>query len=276
MRAREQRNGVNSLLVLVAVCVLFFFLFANVITKKMLFAPGPATYDASLEELHFIEAADGGKLAVYWAPAAGAAKTVFYFHGNAEDLGDIAFVLRNYRLQGVNVLSFDYRGYGLSDGTPTERSAYADAETVLAHAEAEWGVDVRNVVLHGRSLGGGVAMELATREAVAGLILESAFLSAYRLYLPFKWLPGDKFVNSKKAGKVDCPVLVIHGRKDGVVPFGHGEELLTRFEDGQARSLWIDGAGHNDLLGVDSPRYWAAIRGFLASLPAGASQGATE
>lgn len=232
-----------------------------------MFAPGPASYDEEWDGLRLIEAKDGTRLAVFWGPVDGAEHTVFYFHGNAEDLGDVSFILNNYRLQGVNVLSFDYRGYGLSEGKPSEKLCYADAERVLEFAKSEWGVEVNSVVFHGRSLGGGVAMEMVKRHRqAAGLVLESTFLSAYRLYLPLKWVPGDKFTNFKKADSIRCPTLLIHGIKDEVVPFAHGEELAKLVESAPLKTLWLPQAGHNDILAVASREYWAGIRGFLSGL----------
>ncbi len=265
MRERERRGGFNTLLMLVAVSVLFFFLFAQVVTKQLLFQPGPASYEAD-DSIKLIESEDGTQLAVYWGPSPGATKTVFYFHGNGEDLGQVGVVLSNYRLQGVNVLSFDYRGYGLSVGTPSERNCYEDASTVLDYAVAQLGVDPDRLVLHGRSLGGGVAMELATTRGALGLILESAFLSAYQVYLPLSWVPGDQFVNSKKAGKLECPTFFIHGRKDAVVGFSHAEALASKVPPELLKTLWVDGVGHNDLVDRASSQYWASIRGFLAGL----------
>lgn len=265
VRGRGRRHGFNTLLMLGSVSVLFFFLFAQVVSKRLLFVPGPASYQAD-ETIVMVPAKDGPQLAVFWAPVAGAAKTVFYFHGNAEDLGHTMFVLNNYRLQGLNVLSFDYRGYGLSEGVPTEKNTYADANAVLDYAIANFGVEPDRVVLHGRSLGGGVAMELAARRGALGLVLESTFLSVYRLYLPLSWVPGDKYKNAKKAPKVTCPTLVIHGAQDSVVPFSHGGELAALMGSEQVKTLWIEGVGHNDLVDRASARYWGALRVFLSGL----------
>ncbi|MBD5780179.1 alpha/beta hydrolase [Pelagicoccus sp. NFK12] len=265
MRERERKNGFNTLLVLVSVSVLFFFLFAQVVTKQLLFQPPPPSYGKD-ESILLVPAEDGTQLAVFWGPVPGASTTVFYFHGNGEDLGHVNFILNNYRLQGVNVLSFDYRGYGLSEGTASEQLCYRDAEAVLDYAEENLGVDPRQVVLHGRSLGGGIAMELAVTQGAKGLVLESAFLSAYQVYLPLTWVPGDKFVNSKKAERVECPTLVIHGKEDRVVSFVHGETLAAKLPPEFVKTFWVEGVGHNDLVDRASARYWASIRGFLAGL----------
>ena len=264
-RDRERRGGLNTILILVSVCVLFFYLFANVVVRQHLFVPGPPSYQMD-DALRLIPAEDGTQLAVFWGEVPGAQKTVFYFHGNAEDIGDIAFILNSYRLQGVNVLCFDYRGYGLSGGTPSEKNVIADANWVLDHAVANLGVDPEKVILHGRSLGGGIAMELAVERGAAGLILESTFLSIYRLYLPMQRVPGDRFVNFRKAPDLECPTLVMHGRSDQVVPFSHGEELASLVPEELVKTHWFERAGHNDIQSRAGASYWAVIRAFLADL----------
>ncbi len=265
MRKRERRNGLNSVLALAVSCIVFFYLFAWQVSSQNLFVPGPASYEEG-DSIFTIEASDGTRLAVYWGPVPKAKRTVFYFHGNAEDLGHVEFILNNYRVQGVNALSFDYRGYGLSEGKPSEANLYADAGEVLDYAIAKLGVAEDSVVFHGRSLGGGVAVELASQRPAAGLILESTFLSLFRIYFPLKWLPADKFRNDRKASQVACPTLIIHGRQDGLVPFDHAEELAALVGAQDVKTLWIDEAGHNDLIAVAGPTYWAAIRGFLSGL----------
>lgn len=255
----------NTILVMVSVSVLFFYLFANVVVKQNLFVPGPSSYGPDASIL-MVPAEDGTKLAVFWGESPGAERTVFYFHGNAEDIGDVAFILNSYRLQGVNVLCFDYRGYGLSEGVATEKNAFSDAITVLDYAIAHFGVDPKQLVLHGRSLGGGVAMELAIERGAAGLILESTFLSVYRLYLPMEWLPGDKFANFRKAPELECPTFVMHGTADEVVPFEQGVELASLVPAKFVKTHWFEGLGHNTIVGEAGSAYWAAIRAFLAEL----------
>ncbi|MBK1876293.1 alpha/beta hydrolase [Pelagicoccus mobilis] len=264
-RDRERRGGLNTILVLVSVCVLFFYLFANVVVKQNLFVPGPASYELE-EGIRMVQVDDEVEVAVFWGATPGAKKTVFYFHGNAEDIGDVAFILNSYRLQGVNVLCFDYRGYGLSGGTATERNSIADANAVLDYAISNLGVDPDQVVFHGRSLGGGLAADLAVERGAAGLILESTFLSVYRLYLPMEWLPGDKFTNYKKVSDLECPTFILHGREDQVVPFQQGETLAELVPGELLKVHWFDGVGHNDLVHREGSTYWAAIRAFLAEL----------
>lgn len=266
MRERERRNGFNNLLMLVAVCVLFFVLFAYQVGTRTLFGPGEATYGEDDGLVRFIDAADGTRLAVYWGPAPGAKWTALYFHGSEEDIGEVQDVLASYRLQGINVLSLDYRGFGLSEGKATERNAYGDAERLYDYALTELGLAEDRLILHGRAVGGGVAMHLAATRHPGALILESSFLSVFRLYLPMAWIPGDKFDNQRKAGRVKCPTLVIHGMADERVPVEHGRKLADLIDAEPVRTLWLAGAGHDDLRSASGDRYWAAIRGFIGDL----------
>ncbi|HET7535955.1 MAG TPA: alpha/beta hydrolase, partial [Candidatus Didemnitutus sp.] len=121
------------------------------------------------------------------------------------------------------------------------------------------------VILYGRSLGGGPATDLAAKEPVAGLVLESAFTSVFRVMTRWPLLPGDQFCNAKKLPSVKCPVLVMHGRLDEVIPFHHGETLLAA-APGKKSHLWVDGAGHNNLLAIAGDAYWQALLPFCAGL----------
>lgn len=266
MRKRERRNGLMNLLVLVVTCILFLMIFAHQLTTRALFLPGPSTYGEE-DSIRFVEVEDGTRLAVYWGPAPGAEWTVLYLHGNAEDLGHAQRILTNYRLRGINALSFDYRGYGLSEGLPTEKNVKSDCEAIYRYAIDTLGAREDRLIVHGRSLGGGAAMHLAARRRPAALILESTFLSVYRLAFPVSWLPGDKFDNVALAKKVACPTLVIHARHDEVVPFEQGERLAALIPERLRQTLWLEDAGHNARGARGDARYWAAIGAFVSSLP---------
>ena len=269
MRPRDQRKavrGINSVLILIATCVLFFFLLGRHVISNSLFLPQASSYVAN-DSILTVAADDETELAVFWGAAPNARWTVFYFHGNAEDLGDIQPILNNYRLMGLNALSFDYRGYGLSGGKASEKNVYSDARRVLDYAQQNLGVEPDRLILHGRSLGGGVAMELASKGEPAGLILESAFLSVFKVVLPLKWIPGDAFRNDTKAKAVSCPTLIIHGSEDEVIPFHHGQTLSTLLTGSRVTPLWLHGAGHNNLQApLWSETYWAAIERFVREL----------
>jgi fermentation-respiration switch protein FrsA (DUF1100 family) len=230
---------------------------------RLIFQPHPAGYTRSPAYLHL--STDGGEeVAALWLPNPAARYTVIYANGNAEDLGDVRPLLERMREEGFSVLAFDYPGYGTSTGRPTEAGAYRAAAAAYAHATRGLGLPPERVILHGRSLGGAVIAELASRVPAAGVVLESTCTSAARV-AGMRWLPFDRFVSYRKLARVRAPVLVIHGTEDEVVPFRHGPALLA-LAQGPADSLWVEGAHHNDLAAAAGERYWEALRAFADGL----------
>ena len=204
---------------------------------------------------------DGTSIRALHLPNSQAVLTVWYFHGNAEDLGDIEPTLQRLHDAGFAVFAADYPGYGLSTRHSTEESVYATARVARDYLRRELHVPAAATVIFGRSLGGGPAVEMATEERVAGLVLQSAFISAFRVMTHWRLLPGDPFQNLSKLPAVGCPVLVVHGRFDAVIPFYHGEALFGAAPEPK-RSLWVDRAGHNDLPEAAGDAYWQALREF--------------
>ncbi|EYF04800.1 alpha/beta hydrolase [Chondromyces apiculatus] len=237
-------------------------LFAVFGAERMLFLPHEAGYAAG-PEVVMLDAGGGVKIASRYAVAPGARYAVLYSHGNAEDLGDVGPLVEYLQGLGVSVLAYDYAGYGLSEGSPSEAQAYADIEAAYAHLTGALGVPPERVIAYGRSLGGGPSVELARRKRLGGLVLESTFTSVYRVATGVPLFPRDRMVSIDKIGQVGCPVLVIHGRRDRVVPFKHGEALFASAPEPK-RALWVDEAGHNDVMFVDERRYDEAVRGFVA------------
>ena len=213
-----------------------------------------------------VPAADGTPLAVLHLPNPVAQFTLVYFHGNAEDLGDCEPLLRMWQDAGFAILVFDYRGYGRSGGKATEQNVYADTRSVMAYARANLGVTPERCIAVGHSVGGGPAVEFAVREPVAGLVLVSAFSSAFRVSIPVKILPFDHFDNLAKIGQVHAPVLLVQGTADEVVPFSHGRALFAAASEPK-RAVWIEGAGHNDLFDVASDRILRELTAFATALP---------
>ncbi len=209
---------------------------------------------------------DGGSLAALYLPNPAAKHTIWFFHGNAEDLGDLEPFLLEMHARGFAVFAYDYPGYGLSTGKPNEKSIYAATGIAGRYLQDVLHVPPSRVILYGRSLGGGPAVELAVNQKVAGFVLQSAFMSVYRVMTRWRLLPFDQFENLRKLPRVTCPVLVMHGRADEVIPFSHGEALYDA-APGPKSHLWVDGAGHNDFLQVAGERYWEALREFSRSLP---------
>jgi fermentation-respiration switch protein FrsA (DUF1100 family) len=230
-------------------------IYAWLCSDRLIFLPPPATYADSPEILK-IHTPDGVTLAARYLPHPSARYTLIYFHGNAEDLGHVEPTLSELRDRlGVSVLGWDYRGYGLSGGKPGEPATLRDAHTVLAYVNGTLGVP----------LGSGPAVEVAASHRVGGLILCSAFTSAFRVMTHVRLLPFDKFNNLGKLPRVTCPVLVIHGTADEMIPFSHAQKLYAA-APGPKYRLWVEGAGHNDLIETAGEDYWQALREFTARL----------
>lgn len=236
------------------------------LVDRLIFVPPPPTYGEELEGLVRFRSSEGEAVAGVLAPVEAAPLAILFLHGNAEDVGQLGAFVSTYSTLGVTVLGVDYPGYGLSGGRPSEGATYAAAEAGLDFL-SDRGHPPERVVLHGRSLGGAVATDLATRHRVAGMILESTFTSAFRVMLPFDGLPGDRFTTLAKILQVEAPVLVIHGTRDEVVSHEHGRRLFEALPPSRRRSWWVEGAGHNDLLVTAGSTYWQQLAAFLVSLP---------
>ena len=251
-------------LLLVLVAYVAFAALVWLFAERLIFLPPRARYQQTPEIL-LIPRAAGGTVAAVHLPNAQARYTVLFSHGNGEDIGDDLPFLREMRDAGFSVLAYDYSGYGLSSGRPSERAAYADIDAAYEYLTKEAGVPPERIIAHGRSLGGAVAADLASRRPVAGLVLESTFTSAFRVVRNHPIVPFDRFRTADKLPRITAPVLVIHGTDDGVVGFAHGRLLYERVA-GPRQRLWVDGAGHNDVAWVAGDRYWRALREFAESL----------
>jgi pimeloyl-ACP methyl ester carboxylesterase len=231
--------------------------------ERLIFLP-PSDRYARDEQILLIPRDGGGTVAAVHLRNPGARYTILFSHGNAENIVQGMDFLERMRDAGFSVLAYDYSGYGLSTGRPSERAAYADAEAAYDYL-TRGGVAPERIILHGRSLGGAVAADLAARRPAAGLVLESTFTSAFRVVRPYPILPFDRFRTEAKLPRVRTPMLVIHGTDDEVIAFWHGQRLYARAA-GPKQRLWVRGATHNDLAWVAGERYWAALRAFADGL----------
>jgi fermentation-respiration switch protein FrsA (DUF1100 family) len=233
---------------------------AHMIAPSMLFRPELAErYEAAGAVT--LTLPDGTSVQAVHLPNQQAAFTLWYFHGNAEDLWSIEPRLHQLHDLGFAVFAAEYPGYGRSTGAPSEESLYAAARAARAYLRGPLGVTAARTIAYGGSVGGGPAVQMATEERLGGLALQSAFMSPYRVLTHWPVLVGDGFENLKKMERVACPVLVIHGRRDSVVPFYHGEAIYAAAREPK-RHLWVDAAGHNDLLSLAWEPYQEAMRQF--------------
>lgn len=262
------RRVLRTAVIALALSYLALLLVSRFGVNALLFhPPRPPTYTAD-PPYQLLEREGDDLLAVRYIPNSNARFTILYSHGNAEDLGHLDPVLPWYVREGFGVLAYDYSGYGRSTGHPSEQGTYRDIERAYRFLTEEQGVAPGRILVLGKSVGSGPATELARRKPVGGLILESAFTSVYRVATPVRFLPGDRYENLSKLGEVDCPVLVIHGKQDEVIPFAHGEALYRAAEPPKRR-LWVERGHHNDLMFAAGPDYWRALREFSHALEAG-------
>lgn len=231
-------------------------------SDRLIFLPPPAQY-ADRDGIIKLTTAAGRRISAVHLANPTAEFTLLYSHGNAEDLGLIAPVLRLLHGLGFAVLAYDYAGYGTSEGRPSERATYEDIDAAYAYLTRTLHVPAERIIAHGRSLGAAPSVDLAARVPLGGLVLESPFLTAYRVMTRVPLLPFDKFRNVSKIGHVRCPLLIMHGAADEVIPVYHGRKLFEAAPEPK-RLVEIEGAGHNDFILVAGPRYGETLRSFAA------------
>lgn len=249
-------------LILAAATGVFAMIGARFLAERMLYYPELGSKRA-VDGLRKVTDENGHAIAVVHLPNPRARFTVWFFHGNAEDLGDVEPFLQRLRQTGFAVFAFDYPGYGLSTGRPSEAALNVAARAARQHLRDELGVSADRTIIFGRSLGGGPAVQMATEERVGGLILQSTFTSVYRVMTRWRLLPFDLFENERKVSRVDCPVLVMHGRRDEVIPFRHGEALYAAAKEPK-RAFFVPKAAHNDFVTVAGEDLWRTLRDFGA------------
>lgn len=199
------------------------------------------------------------------SPAKG--RTLLFCHGNAGDIADRIYSLKTFHEMGFNVLVFDYRGYGNSEGKPDEDGTYEDARAAWLYLTETKGILPGNIAIFGRSLGAAVACELATEVDAGALLMESTFSSAPDMakkmfpYLPCRMLCRFKYDSLSKIDKVNMPVLVAHSRSDEMIPFQHGRKL---FDAAREPRVFIETIGGHNTGGLDNdPAYRAAFAAFI-------------
>ncbi len=218
----------------------------------------------------FITTSDGVRLDGWFFPAeresARSRLVILLLHGNA---GNISHRLDYYQAWlelGVNVLTVDYRGYGRSQSRPSEEGTYRDAQAAWQWLRQK-GFAATNIIALGKSLGGGVAAELALREPLGGLVLQSTFTSipelSHELYpwLPVRWLSTIRYDTHSKLARIKCPVLVMHSRNDDMIRFHHGEDNFSAARD--PKMFWELAGGHNHTLEAGRTRYVEGLEKFL-------------
>jgi fermentation-respiration switch protein FrsA (DUF1100 family) len=213
---------------------------------------------------------EDGRLHGWFVPGSGGSNlTLLWFHGNA---GNISHRLDWIRLLrsglGINIFIFDYAGYGLSRGTPSEQGTYRDARDALAYLRSRPDVERDRIVYFGKSLGGAVAVQLAVEEPPYRLVTNATFRSIldlarrYYPFVPVGLLIRSRFPTLDRIGQVRAPILIAHGVADTLVPPDHARRLYEAAAEPK-RLYLVEGAGHNDLLPTGGERYLETLRAFL-------------
>ena len=263
------------LLVAAAICVVIWLQGCEPVINKMAFHPDtrnvipPSRLPRGVQEL-FIETEDRIKIQCYFIPSKQSEKIIIYFHGNAGNIGHRLPDLMQLNSMGLNVLGVSYRGYGKSQGKPSEAGIYMDGDATFRHATGELGFAVENVLILGRSIGTSVAIHVSQNKKMGGLVLVTPLTSgaeqakASGLGL-ISFVAGDAFNNIGKIGFVSCPVLVIHGTSDSIIPISMGKDIYAKSGPNK-KFVAIKGAGHNNLSTTYAGKYWPPINDFLKSL----------
>jgi len=205
---------------------------------------------AGVEE-RWLVAEDGRRLHAWHVPAPARGPVLLWSHGNAGNIDSRRAVLAALARRGLGVLAYDYRGYGRSEGAPSEPGVYLDASAAFDDLVTR-GTDPATIVCFGESLGGAVSIEIATRRRCGAVVAVSTFTRladvARRHYGPLAALVGDRFDSQARLARVSAPVLIAHGDQDEIVPLELGERLFAAASEPR-RFLRIAGAGHDDVLG---------------------------
>ncbi len=247
-------------------------LYADMV-RRMLYYPDrlppdlpPPRWAGRCEEVR-LPCEDGVDIHALWWPEPEGTPVILFLHGNAQEAYSWSLVRRELEPLGCRMLLPDYHGYGKSGGEPREESLYMDGRAALAWL-AEGGMSGRDIVVFGKSLGGAVACEISQGRELGALILESTFTSlasvARRLFPllpPAAELP-EKYASIDKIGSARCPVLVIHGDRDELIPVSEGLALYDAAPAPKQLYL-VEGAGHNDVSSVAGPSYAQRIGSFL-------------
>jgi fermentation-respiration switch protein FrsA (DUF1100 family) len=250
----------------------FLILYLKYYEKKGIYFPvrkihlTPKEIGLEFEDVYFFSS-DGVKLNGWYIPAKEARATVLFCHGNAGNISHRIDVIYLFYKLGLSVFIFDYRGYGRSQGRPTEEGLYLDAEAAYKYLIKSRNLNESSLVVYGKSIGANVAVELCSKVKIAALISESAFTSALEMgkklfpFLPLKWIISIKFDALSKIKNIIIPKLIIHSEDDKIIPFRHGRKLFEAALE--PKEFYPMRGGHNDAIFLASEDFVSKIDAFL-------------
>jgi fermentation-respiration switch protein FrsA (DUF1100 family) len=270
----ELAGMIGTLLFVVGMMYGAFCLYLYMMQGRMIFYPVRKLTSAPTDiGLHYesvsLTTSDGIKLHGWFVPAAAEKGALLFFHGNAGNISHRLDSLKIFHDLGLSTLIIDYRGYGESDGSISEKGTYVDADAAWDYLARVKDFKEREIIVFGRSLGGAVAAHVASLKRPGGLILESAFTSVPDMgarmypYLPVRFLSRFKYDARKALQSVTCPVLIIHSPQDDIIPFENGLQLYKSARQPK-RFLEIRG-DHNEGFYVSGKMYIHGINDFITS-----------
>lgn len=252
---------IKTIVVNVIIFYVLLFLLAFFFADKMIFLPPKANYHDN-DKILKIRTNNGSLISAVYLPNKNSKYTILVSHGNAEDLGFMYPFLQAVHNHGFSVFAYDYEGYGTSQGKPSEKNSYIDIDAAYNYLTQVLNISPENIILYGRSIGAAVALDLAIRKNTAGLIMEAPFLTAFRVVTYAPILPFDEFNNFAKISKLNCPLLIIHGVRDSIVPIWHGKKLYEKAAVSKSY-YWVLEAGHNNIVYIAGNFYWQVINDFV-------------
>jgi len=226
------------------------------VINKLAFIPPPAHYSHQ-QVTAWVRTKYGNKLPLMVITHRRSRFTIIFSHGNAEDLGTANYFCQwlSQTLQAT-VVSYDYSGYGLADGEPSEKNMYADIAAVFAYVRDVMETPTHDIVLYGKSLGSCPTTDLASRQMVRGAMIISPLASGARVLFPnsHNYVLDQIFApNVRKVDKIEAPVLIVHGSDDEVISISNGIAMFGKLQERGAKTgqscfaQWVEGAHHNDL-----------------------------
>jgi fermentation-respiration switch protein FrsA (DUF1100 family) len=231
-------------------------------------------------ELVPLQTRDGTRIVAQFGRALGSAggpaadpreaPTVIFFYGNGAYAAQMAGEFSHFRRLGMNVLLPEYPGYGMSGGKPSERGCYEAADAAYEYLERRPGIDRGRIVAAGWSMGSAVAVDLASRRRVAALVMVSAFTALPEVartlqpWAPVSLIIRSRFDSIEKIPAVTCPILIVHGSRDEIVPLAMAGRLAAAAR-ARVTSYTVAGGGHNDVFAVGGDALWESVRGFISA-----------
>ena len=270
----ELPGMIGTLLFVVGVMYGAFCLYLYLMQGRMIFYPvrkltaSPADIGLHYESVS-LTASDGVKLHGWFVPAQAEKGALLFFHGNAGNISHRLESLKIFHDLGLSTLIIDYRGYGESQGTISEKGTYLDGEAGWDYLARVKGFPPQEIIVFGRSLGGAIAAYIAGRKQPGGLILESVFTSVPDMgarmypYMPVRLLSRYQYDTIKALQSVICPVLVVHSPHDDIIPFENGLQL---YETARQPKRFLEIRGdHNEGFYVSGKIYIDGLDEFVAS-----------